>query len=102
LTGIFLYAMYKVETIAVLITDQSLVYPSNPLCWPRWLRFRQNCFTDDQIGSGVGVVNLGGQSAGFVAPAGDRFDRDGNQIVRCGLRLSGGDDREVGGRRRNH
>ena len=24
---------------------------------------------DDQIGSGVGMVNLGGQSAGFVAPA---------------------------------
>ncbi|MGY8678726.1 MFS transporter [Bradyrhizobium sp. UFLA05-153] len=69
LTGIFLYAMYKAETIAVLITYQSLVYFFKSFVLASVVALPTKLLRDDQIGSGVGMVNLGGQSAGFVAPA---------------------------------
>jgi sugar phosphate permease len=52
LTGIFLYAMYKAETIAMLITYQSVVYSSNHSCWPRSSRFRPSCSATTRSGPG--------------------------------------------------
>ncbi|MET3906803.1 sugar phosphate permease [Bradyrhizobium sp. S3.3.6] len=69
LTGIFLYAMYKAETITVLIAYQSLVYFFKSFVLAAVIALPTKLLRDDQIGSGVGMVNLGGQSAGFVAPA---------------------------------
>ncbi|WP_369724005.1 MULTISPECIES: MFS transporter [unclassified Bradyrhizobium] len=69
LTGIFLYAMYKAETITMLITYQSLVYFFKSFVLASVIALPTKLLRDDQIGSGVGMVNLGGQSAGFVAPA---------------------------------
>jgi sugar phosphate permease len=69
LTGIFLYAMYKAETIMVLIVFQSLVYFFKSFVLAAVIALPTKLLRDDQIGSGVGMVNLGGQSAGFVAPA---------------------------------
>ncbi|QPF88776.1 MFS transporter [Bradyrhizobium commune] len=69
LTGIFLYAMYKAETIPVLIVYQSLVYFFKSFVLASVIALPTKLLRDDQIGSGVGMVNLGGQSAGFVAPA---------------------------------
>ena len=69
LTGIFLYAMYKAETITVLIAYQSLVYFFKSFVLAAVVALPTKLLRDDQIGSGVGMVNLGGQSAGFVAPA---------------------------------
>ena len=69
LTGIFLYAMYKAETITVLIIYQSLVYFFKSFVLASVIALPTKLLRDDQIGSGVGMVNLGGQSAGFVAPA---------------------------------
>ena len=69
LTGIFLYAMYKSETIAALIVYQSLVYFFKSFVLASVIALPTKLLRDDQIGSGVGMVNLGGQSAGFVAPA---------------------------------
>jgi sugar phosphate permease len=69
LTGIFLYAMYKAETITVLIVYQSLVYFFKSFVLAAVIALPTKLLRDDQIGSGVGMVNLGGQSAGFVAPA---------------------------------
>lgn len=67
LTGTFLYAMYKVETITVLIVYQSLVYFFKSFVLAAVVALPTKLLRDDQIGSGVGMVNLGGQSAGFVA-----------------------------------
>jgi len=69
LTGIFLYAMYKAETITMLITYQSLVYFFKSFVLASVIALPTKLLRDDQIGSGIGMVNLGGQSAGFVAPA---------------------------------
>ncbi|HEV2155393.1 MFS transporter [Bradyrhizobium sp.] len=69
LTGIFLYAMYKAETIAMLIVFQSVVYFFKSFVLASVVALPTKLLRDDQIGSGVGMVNLGGQSAGFVAPA---------------------------------
>ena len=69
LTGIFLYAMYKAETITMLIVYQSLVYFFKSFVLAAVIALPTKLLRDDQIGSGVGMVNLGGQSAGFVAPA---------------------------------
>ncbi|OSI67071.1 MFS transporter [Bradyrhizobium canariense] len=68
LTGIFLYAMYKAETIAMLITYQSVVYFFKSFVLASVVALPTKLLRDDQIGSGIGMVNLGGQSAGFVAP----------------------------------
>jgi sugar phosphate permease len=68
LTGIFLYAMYKAETIAMLITYQSVVYFFKSFVLASVIALPTKLLHDDQIGSGIGMVNLGGQSAGFVAP----------------------------------
>jgi sugar phosphate permease len=69
LTGIFLYAMYQSQTIVALILFQSLVYFFKSFVLAAVFALPTKLLRDDQIGAGVGMVNLGGQSAGFVAPA---------------------------------
>jgi sugar phosphate permease len=69
LTGIFLYAMYQSQTIVALIFFQSIVYFFKSFVLAAVFALPTKLLRDDQIGAGVGMVNLGGQSAGFVAPA---------------------------------
>ena len=69
LTGIFLYAMYKSETITALIFFQSLVYFFKSFVLATVIALPTKVLPDGQIGTGIGMVNFGGQSAGFVAPA---------------------------------
>ncbi len=69
LTGIFLYAMYKSETITALIFFQSLVYFFKSFVLATVVALPTKVLPDDQVGTGIGMVNFGGQSAGFVAPA---------------------------------
>jgi sugar phosphate permease len=69
LTGIFLYAMYKSETVTALIFFQSLVYFFKSFVLATVIALPTKVLPDDQIGTGIGMVNFGGQSAGFVAPA---------------------------------
>ncbi|WP_437365868.1 MFS transporter [Inquilinus limosus] len=68
LTGIFLYAMYRSETIAGVIFFQSLVYFFKSFVLATVIALPTKVLADDQIGTGVGIVNTGGQSAGSVAP----------------------------------
>jgi MFS family permease len=69
LTGIFLYAMYKSDTITSLIVYQSLVYFFKSFVLASVIALPTKLLQDNQIGSGIGMVNFGGQSAGFIAPA---------------------------------
>jgi len=69
LTGVFLYAMYKSETIASLIVFQCLVYFFKSFVLAAVIALPTKILQDEQIGTGIGMVNFGGQSAGFVAPA---------------------------------
>jgi MFS family permease len=68
LTGVFLYAMYKSQTIAALIFFQSLAYFCKSFVLATVVALPTKILPDHQIGTGVGMINFGGQSAGFVAP----------------------------------
>jgi sugar phosphate permease len=68
LTGIFLYAMYTSKTITALIVCQSLLYFFKSFVLASVIALPTKVLRDEQIGTGIGMVNLGGQSAGFVAP----------------------------------
>ncbi|CAO3440570.1 MFS transporter [Azospirillum endophyticum] len=68
LTGIFLFAMYRSETIAALIVFQSLVYFFKSFVLATVIALPTKVLHESQIGTGIGMVNLGGQTAGFVAP----------------------------------
>ncbi len=69
LTGVFLYAMFKSQTITALIIYESLLYFFKSFVLAAVIALPTKVLKDDQIGTGVGMVNFGGQSAGFVAPA---------------------------------
>ena len=69
LSGIFLSAMYKSETIAALIVFQSLLYFFKSFVLATVIALPTKLLRAHQIGTGIGMINFGGQSAGFVAPA---------------------------------
>jgi MFS family permease len=69
LSGIFLYAMYKSETITALIVFQSLLYFFKSFVLATVIALPTKLLRAHQIGTGIGMINFGGQSAGFVAPA---------------------------------
>jgi sugar phosphate permease len=69
LTGVFVYAMYKSQTIAALIFFQSLAYFFKSFVLATVVALPTKVLAADQIGTGFGMVNFGGQSAGFVAPS---------------------------------
>ena len=58
LTGIFLYAMYRAETIAALIFFQSLVYFFKSFVLATVIALPTKVLPDNQIGTGIGMVNL--------------------------------------------
>jgi MFS family permease len=68
LTGIFLFAMYRSQTIAALIFFQSLVYFFKSFVLATVVALPTKVLPVDRIGTGLGMVNFGGQCAGFVAP----------------------------------
>ncbi len=68
LTGVFLYAMFKSQTITALIIYESLLYFFKSFVLAAVVALPTKVLKDDQIGTGIGMVNFGGQSAGFIAP----------------------------------
>jgi MFS family permease len=69
LSGVFLYAMYRSESITALIIFQSLLYFFKSFVLATVIALPTKLLRNDQIGTGIGMINFGGQSAGFVAPA---------------------------------
>ncbi|MBY6261197.1 MFS transporter [Azospirillum sp. 412522] len=68
LTGIFLFAMYRAESIAALIVFQSIVYFFKSFVLATVIALPTKVLHESQLGTGIGMVNLGGQIAGFIAP----------------------------------
>jgi len=68
LTGVFLVAMYKSQTIAALIFFQSLVYFFKSFVLATVVALPNKILAAEEIGTGLGMINFGGQCAGFVAP----------------------------------
>ena len=60
--------MSQKKTIAALIVFQSLVYFFKSFVLATVIALPTKVLHESQIGTGIGMVNLGGQIAGFIAP----------------------------------
>ena len=68
LTAFFLYFMYTAQTVIMVIVFQSLVYFFKSFVLAAALALPQKMLPGAVIGSASGMINLGGQSAGFISP----------------------------------
>jgi MFS family permease len=68
ITGMFLYLMYTAQTVAGVITYQSIVYFFKSFVFATAFALPTKILPQRLVGTGVGMVNFGGQVAGFVAP----------------------------------
>jgi nitrate/nitrite transporter NarK len=60
--------MYESKTIGARIFFQSLVYFFNSFVLATVVALPNKILPVDQIGTGLGMINFGGQCAGFAAP----------------------------------
>ncbi len=68
-TGFFLYKMYTAQSIAGVIAFQSIVYFFKSVVLAVVIALPTKILPQRLVGTGIGMVNFGGQLAGFVAPA---------------------------------
>jgi len=68
LAAFFLYFMYTAETVIMVIAFQSLVYFFKSFVFAAALALPMKLLPSSIAGSASGVINMGGQSAGFIAP----------------------------------
>lgn len=69
LTAVFLYFMYTAEVISQVIAFQCLVYFFKSFVLGCVLALPLKLLPQSVSGSAVGMINLGGQAAGFISPA---------------------------------
>lgn len=69
LTAFFLYFMYTSTTIAEVMTFQCIVYFFKSFVLGIVMALPLKLLPQTIAGSAVGLINLGGQAAGFIAPA---------------------------------
>jgi nitrate/nitrite transporter NarK len=69
ISGLFLYEMYTAETVTGVIAYQSIVYFFKSFVFAGVFALPAKFLPQKLIGTGAGMVNFGGQVAGFVAPA---------------------------------
>ncbi|AIY42741.1 L-Proline/Glycine betaine transporter ProP [Collimonas arenae] len=67
-TAVFLYFMYTADSVAGVITYQCLVYFFKSFVLATCIALPTKIFPERLVGSSIGMVNLGGQSAGFISP----------------------------------
>ncbi|WP_371379490.1 MFS transporter [Sporomusa aerivorans] len=68
LTAFFLYFMYTAETAIMVIAFQSLVYFFKSFVLAGVMAMPMKMLPGTVVGSATGMINVGGQSAGFVSP----------------------------------
>jgi sugar phosphate permease len=68
LTAFFLYFMYRAESVELVITFQCLVYFFKSFVLAASLALPAKLLPGKVVGSASGIVNVGGQAAGFVSP----------------------------------
>lgn len=68
LTAFFLYFMFTAQTVIMVIAFQSLVYFFKCFVFAAVLALPMKLLPGHIVGSAEGMVQLGGQSAGFVSP----------------------------------
>lgn len=68
LTAFFLYFMYTAETVLAVIGFQCLVYFFKSFVLAAAMSLPTKLLPGKIVGSASGMINVGGQSAGFVSP----------------------------------
>lgn len=68
LTAFFLYFMYTAETVYMVIGFQCLVYFFKSFVLAAAMSLPTKLLPGKVVGSASGMINVGGQSAGFVSP----------------------------------
>ncbi|SIT43726.1 Major facilitator superfamily MFS_1 [Paraburkholderia ribeironis] len=68
ISGFFLYEMYTAETVTGVIAYQSIVYFFKSFVFAGVFALPTRFLPQKLMGTGAGMVNFGGQVAGFVAP----------------------------------
>ncbi|MCY0386635.1 MFS transporter [Robbsia sp. Bb-Pol-6] len=69
ISAFFLYRMYTAETIGGVIAYQAVVYFFKSFVFAAVFALPTKFLPTHLMGTGAGMVNFGGQVAGFVAPA---------------------------------
>ncbi|WP_125567385.1 MFS transporter [Companilactobacillus insicii] len=68
LTTVFMFGMYRSSTLAGVISFEVLTYFFKSIAFSGSFAFFAQLMTQKAYGSSVGIVNFGGQLAGFLAP----------------------------------
>jgi len=68
LTAIFVYCMYTASSVAGVITFQCIAYFFKSFVLATCIALPTKMLPANLIGTSIGMVNLGGQSAGFISP----------------------------------
>lgn len=68
LTGIFLYGMYKSQSVTEVIAFQTAAYFFKSFVFATAFALPTKILSQRLVGTGIGMVNFGGQAAGFVSP----------------------------------
>lgn len=68
LTGVFLYGMYKGQTTTQVIAFQTAAYFFKSFVFATAFALPTKILSQRLVGTGIGMVNFGGQLAGFVSP----------------------------------
>lgn len=68
LTGIFLYGMYKSHSVTEVIVFQTAAYFFKSFVFATAFALPTKILSQRLVGTGIGMVNFGGQAAGFVSP----------------------------------
>ncbi|RAM62391.1 MFS transporter [Herbaspirillum rubrisubalbicans] len=68
LTAVFVYCMYTASSVEGVIAWQCLAYFFKSFVLATCIALPTKMLQEQLVGSGVGMVNLGGQLAGFISP----------------------------------
>lgn len=68
LTAVFVYCMYTAQSVGGVIAYQCLAYFFKSFVLATCIALPTKMLQAGLVGSGIGMVNLGGQMAGFISP----------------------------------
>lgn len=68
LTGVFIFGMYQAHTTTEVIVFQTIAYFFKSFVFSVAFALPAKILSQRLIGTGIGMVNFGGQAAGFVSP----------------------------------
>lgn len=68
LTGIFVYGMYQSSTTTEVIIFQTIAYFFKSFVFSVAFALPTKILAQRLVGTGIGIINFGGQAAGFISP----------------------------------